>query len=64
MIRTRKNKLKRHSEEPSTGRRHTLGTEISASSQVEEVPPTDNLRKHPDEAYGDTEVPHRGPSAG
>lgn len=27
---------------------------------VEGVPPTDNLRKHPDEAYGDTEIPDRG----
>ena len=27
---------------------------------VEGVPPTDNLRKHPDAAYGDTEIPDRG----
>jgi hypothetical protein len=24
------------------------------------LPPTDNLRKHPDEVYGDTEIPDRG----
>jgi hypothetical protein len=27
---------------------------------VEAVPPTDNLREYPDEAYGDTEIPDRG----
>ncbi len=26
-------------------------------SKVEGVPPTDNLKKAPDEAYGDTEIP-------
>jgi hypothetical protein len=24
------------------------------------APPTDNVRKHPDEVYGDTEIPQRG----
>ena len=27
--------------------------------RVEGLPPTGNLRKHPDEAYGDTEIPAR-----
>jgi hypothetical protein len=29
-------------------------------SHVPGVPPTDNLRRHPDEAYGDTEISERG----
>jgi hypothetical protein len=29
-------------------------------SEVPGVPPTDNVRKHPDEVYGDTEIPERG----
>jgi hypothetical protein len=29
-------------------------------SETSGVPPTDNLRKHPDEVYGDTEIPQRG----
>jgi hypothetical protein len=29
-------------------------------SDVPGVPPTDNLRRHPDEAYGDTEISQRG----
>jgi hypothetical protein len=38
----------------------TTVNDKSISSQVAGVPPTDNLRKYPDEAYGDTEIPHRG----
>jgi len=29
-------------------------------SDVPGVPPTDNLRRHSDEAYGDTEISERG----
>jgi hypothetical protein len=29
-------------------------------SSIDGLPPTKNLRKHPDEAYGDTEIPRRG----
>ena len=29
-------------------------------ASVDGIPPTDNLRKHPDEAYGDMEIPGRG----
>lgn len=31
-------------------------------AKVDGVPPTQNLKKHPDEVYGDTEIPHRGQS--
>jgi hypothetical protein len=29
-------------------------------ASLDGIPPTDNLRKHPDEAYGDMEIPERG----
>jgi hypothetical protein len=45
----------RHRQNPRT----TINDK-SISSQVAGVHPTDNLRKYPDEAYGDTEIPHRG----
>jgi hypothetical protein len=30
------------------------------ASHIAGLPPTDNLRRHPDEVYGDTEIPRRG----
>ncbi|MGB2632432.1 MAG: hypothetical protein WAM58_00720 [Candidatus Acidiferrum sp.] len=35
-------------------------TPVPPTSKVPGLPPTDNLHKHPDEAYGDTEIPQRG----
>jgi hypothetical protein len=35
-------------------------TQVPAASKAPGIPPTDNLKKHPDEAYGDTEIPQRG----
>jgi hypothetical protein len=28
--------------------------------KIDALPPNENLRKHPDEVYGDTEIPRRG----
>jgi hypothetical protein len=65
----------RNRKETTTGKRrngasthHTLGKEQKRqadtserpTSKVPGIPPTDNLKKHPDEAYGDTEIPQRG----
>jgi hypothetical protein len=61
MIRTRKNKLKRHSEEPSTRSSIYAGNgNFREPRKWKECLRRINLRKYPDEAYGDTEIPHRG----
>jgi hypothetical protein len=31
----------------------------SAQSGIEDLPPNEQVQKHPDEVYGDTEIPHR-----
>jgi hypothetical protein len=31
-----------------------------AAVRIDALPPNANLRKHPDEVYGDTEIPRRG----
>jgi hypothetical protein len=41
-------------------KRQSSGAQVPSTSKVPGVPPTDNLKKHPDEAYGDTEIPQRG----
>jgi hypothetical protein len=33
---------------------------ILKPNRVDGLPPNDNLRKHPDEAYGDTQISRRG----
>jgi hypothetical protein len=35
-------------------------TEVPPMSKPPGIPPTGNLNKHPDEVYGDTEIPQRG----
>ena len=52
MARERKSTKKQNGTQP---RRKTR-----RGSDVPGVPPTDNVRKHPDEVYGDTEIPERG----
>jgi hypothetical protein len=42
------------------GRDHSQYT--PKSNDVEGLPPNENLRKAPDEVYGDTEILHRGRS--
>ncbi|HTQ95963.1 MAG TPA: hypothetical protein VMH89_04115 [Candidatus Acidoferrum sp.] len=32
----------------------------STAVKIDALPPNENLRKHPDEVYGDTEIPRRG----
>lgn len=46
----------------SAARRRQRGkrADEGRSPEVPGVPPTDKVRKHPDEVYGDTEIPHRG----
>jgi hypothetical protein len=52
MAHTQKRSTKRLSEKNGDDR-------ILEPNDVEGLPPSDNLRKHADEAYGDTEIPHR-----
>jgi hypothetical protein len=43
-------------------RRRDYPERTPKSNDVEGLPPNENLRKDPDEVYGDTEIPHRGRS--
>ncbi len=58
--------LIRNRKEPKTTKPHSRvkthrsDTQVPLTSKVPRLPPTDNLNKHPDEAYGDTEIQPRG----
>jgi hypothetical protein len=61
-----KSKIKTHRQKPREGKSSKANSRQAAEleqliiASVQELPPTENLRKYPDEVYGDTEVPRRG----
>jgi hypothetical protein len=56
----KRTKTRHHNSDQRIKQSHRANKEQTA--QVPGAPPTDNLRKHPDEVYGDTEIPERGRS--
>jgi hypothetical protein len=46
--------------EKSTRQRQQAGKGHFEDCRVDGLPPNNNLRKRPDKAYGDTEMPRRG----
>ncbi len=49
-----------HSDNSKRQRDKKREKDILKPTRVDGLPPNDQLGKHPDEAYGDTEVPQRG----
>jgi hypothetical protein len=41
-------------------KRETEELERGIDASIDGEPPCENIRKHPDEVYGDTEIPDRG----
>lgn len=58
--RARRLRRARPKKRPASRRRDSSAQELPARHEVNgEVPPNENIRKHPDEVYGDTEIPGR-----
>lgn len=53
----------RPNEDSATNRsgedRRVVSRRRTSKSKPDDLPPNENLRKHADEAYGDTEIPER-----
>lgn len=58
--RKRHSRVKTHRALDKQAKRQSRDTQVPPTSKVPGLRPTDNLNKHPDEAYGDTEIPQRG----
>ncbi len=58
--RKRHSRVKTHRTLDEQEKRQSRDTQVPPTSKVPGLPPTANLNKHPDEAYGDTEIPQRG----
>ena len=49
------------------GSRRSKGKEVASeasrrpNAKISDLPPNENIRKHADEGYGDTEIPERKP---
>jgi len=45
---------------PKTRKQEAIPTDVDfPPNPVRDLPPNESIRKHPDEVYGDTEIPHR-----
>jgi hypothetical protein len=51
--------VKKHSKPQPKKSRGTVDKGVGRGSRKHGIPPTTNLKKFPDEAYGDIEIPHR-----
>ena len=57
-----KHRLKKKDAEPAPKfrKRHASPADIDfPPNPVRDLPPNESIRKHADEVYGDTEIPHR-----
>ncbi len=59
-VRKRRIRVEAHRTLDKQEKRQSSGPQVALTSKVPGLPPTDNLKKYPDEAYGDTEIPQRG----
>ena len=51
---------KGHRKSQQAQKRHPVPSDIDyPANPVPDLPPNEIIRKHPDEVYGDTEIPHR-----
>jgi hypothetical protein len=58
----RERKTTREVEIPETTQEEAVPAEIDLPpNPTRDLPPNENIRKHPDEVYGDTLIPHRKP---